>query len=86
MYEWHLGFIDCLEDDKAMVRYFTKASRDNVRWNAPEEEKVHETFLNQIICKLDDLAFISGNTIRCSLSKEHLKTIQSCFDNFLKNI
>ena len=84
-YEWHLGFVDhIIDNEKVMVRYFTKASRDGVRWNAPEEENMHETFVKQILCKLVDIAFIMGNAIRCTLSKEHLRTINDRFDRFLK--
>ena len=46
-YEWHLGFVDkIIGNEKMIVRYFTKASRDGIRWNAPEKENKHETFAN----------------------------------------
>ena len=86
-YEWHLGFVDrIIGNDKVMVRYFTKASRDGVRWNAPEEDNIHATFNNQLLCKLNDIAFISGNVIRCTLSNKQLKNISLCFDRFLKTV
>ena len=58
MYEWHLGFVDKIVDKNTVeVRYFHKASKDNTRWNAPDEETVQTTNANQILCKLEDIGF-----------------------------
>ena len=86
LYEWHLGFVDKIENkDTVEVRYFHKASRDNTRWNAPDEETVQTTNTNQILCKLEDIGFMCGNVIRCTIPKMQMKKIKTKFDKYLSH-
>ena len=83
-YEWHLGFVNKINADSTIeIRYFKRASRDSARWNAPEEESVYITNANQILHKLDNIIFLNGAIIRCSLTKEQLKLIKAKFDDYL---
>ena len=83
VYEWHLGFVSQVSKDSIEVRYFLKASKDCTRWNAPEEESVHTTNFNQILCKLNDIGYLNGNVIRCTIPKEQLRNIRAKFECFL---
>ena len=83
VYEWHLGFVSQVSKDSIEVRYFIKASKDCTRWNAPEDESVHTTNLNQILCKLNDIGYLNGNVIRCTIAKEQLRNIRAKFEYFL---
>ena len=52
-YQWHLGIIDTVVDDaKINVSYLLRVERTNDHvWVFLEEAGVHDTSVNQIMCK-----------------------------------
>ena len=85
-YEWYLGVVEKVTDDSITASYFKKASKDSTRWNFPEEEMVQQTCSDQILCKINEIAYQSGNVIRCTISRSQVEMNNSYLNNFINNL
>ena len=58
-----------------MIRYFKKASQDNAHLIAPDQNNCFPTGINQMLCKIYYIVFMSGNAFIYTKFTDKLRTI-----------
>eukprot|EP00111_Clytia_hemisphaerica_P014148 TCONS_00041682-protein len=61
--------IESVEDSLVRVSYFTRRDKSGSQWTFPEEADIQDTKLDQIICKVDRVAYQCTVRIRCLIDK-----------------
>ena len=82
--KWYLGVVDTVNDD-IWVSYMKQTDKVGEKWLFPEEADVCKTNINQIIRRSIDVEYHLTATIRCSISAETCKIIQTCFEETQTN-
>ena len=62
--------IDSVEEDHLRVTYFSRKDKAGSQWTFPEESDIQETKLEQIITKVEQVAYHCTVRIRCVISKQ----------------
>ena len=73
-YQWHLGIIDTVVDDaKIKVSYILRVESTNDHvWVFPEEADVHDTSVDQIMCKNIKVDYLNSIRIKCRVRDDNL--------------
>ena len=79
-----MGVVDTVNDD-IWVSYMKQTDKVGEKWLFPEEADVCKTNINQIIRRSIDVEYHLTATIRCSISAETCKIIQTCFEETQTN-
>ena len=80
--EWHLGVIDSISGYKneIYISNMVKTDKKGLKWLYPEEADIQLTKPDQIIVRNIAFSYFLTSMIRCEISHQTLKEIQTCFD------
>ena len=77
--EWHLGVIDSTRNEgQVFVSNMMKTDKKGLRWPFPD---IQLTRLDQIIVRNIPVSYQLTSMIRCEVSQETVKNIQSYFND-----
>ena len=74
-YTWYLDVIDSVEDDYLRVSYFKRKNQAESQWTFPEEADVQDTKPEQIISKVEKVAYQCTIRIKCVIDKQIAENI-----------
>ncbi|XP_066926267.1 uncharacterized protein [Clytia hemisphaerica] len=69
-YTWYLGVIDSVDKDCLKVSYFSRKDKAGSQWTFPEEADIQDTKYEQIIKKVEKVAYQCTVRIRCLIPKQ----------------
>ena len=79
--KWYVGVVDVVDGEDMYVSYMKMSDKQGLRWLFPDETDIHKTSPEQVLLRNIPIFYSSTAMIRCQISAERLKKIQSLFNN-----
>ena len=80
---WYLSVVESVSDDGIFVSVLTPCNKAKFNWVYPEEAQVYKIDYDQIVMKNIAATYHKSVRIRCSLSSDTMKQIETAMRNLL---